>query len=814
MLSRYIPRLLIFALLLGGSPLLAEEPTTARILPESIGLSSPADRQRFLVELPAAEGDLVPLEVISSNPEVMKIVDGVALPVGNGEAKIIATQGNQRAEAAVTVTGQNEPHAWSFRNHVVSVLSKSGCNGGACHGARAGKSGFKLTLFGYDLDADYDSITRHARGRRVNFTDPARSLLLTKPTGALPHKGGVRLEVGERNYQVLSQWIAAGAPKHSDDDPLMTHFEVLPQHSIHKLGEQQQLIVVAHFNDGHTEDVTAWAKFQSVNESVAKVDREGLASVVGHGESAINVWYLNQNQLAFLSSPYESTAQTSELFAKAPQRNFIDQHVLAKLESLNLPPSPRCDDATFIRRAYVDTIGLLPTTKETAAFLADEHTDKRDRLIEQLLSRPEFVDYWSYKWSDLLLVSGDRLRPDAVKAYYGWIRSQVEQNTPWDELVSQLITASGSTVENGAANFYALHQDPTVMSETVAQAFMGLSINCAKCHNHPLEKWTNDQYYGMANLFSRVRAKGWGGDFRNGDGNRTIYADTQGELIQPSTGTPQLPTPLDGESLAFDSRTDRRQHLATWLTSQKNPYFTKSIVNRVWANYFGVGLVEKVDDLRATNPPSNQALFDATADYLIDQQYDLKALMRTILQSETYQRSSVPLAENAADERFYSHYYPRRMPAEVMLDAVSQVTGVAAGFKDQPAGTRAIQLADASVDSYFLETFGRPERLITCACERSAEPSMTQVLHLYNGDTLNKKLADKESVVSGHLATDDSVEKVIEAAYLRAYAREPSDTERKQLLAAFAEVPEEERRAMIEDLYWSLLTSREFLFNH
>ena len=392
--------------------------------------------------------------------------------------------------------------------------------------------------------------------------------------------------------------------------------------------------------------------------------------------------------------------------------------------------------------------------------------------------------------------------------------SGTRRGTSWRELV----TASGSTHENGAANFYALHQDPTQMSETVAQAFLGLSINCAKCHNHPLEKWTNDQYYGMANLFARVRAKGWGGDFRSGDGDRVIYSDTQGELIQPTTGIAQPPTPLDGTSLPFDSREDRRKHLALWLTSHENPYFTKAIVNRVWANYFGVGLVEKVDDLRATNPPSNRPLFDAAAAYLIEQDYDLKALMRTILQSETYQRDYIALPENKADERFYSHYYPRRMSAEVMLDAISQVTGAASAFKDRPEGTRALQLADASVESYFLDTFGRPERLITCECERADEPSMTQVLHLYNGNTLNEKLAalhlEAGNVIEKHLEAGDSDGEIIEAAYLAAYSRSPTDAEKKELLAAFAEANEGERRTVIEDLYWSLLTSAEFLFGH
>jgi hypothetical protein len=386
------------------------------------------------------------------------------------------------------------------------------------------------------------------------------------------------------------------------------------------------------------------------------------------------------------------------------------------------------------------------------------------------------------------------------------------------------VTATGSTYDNGAANFYALHQDPEDMAETVAQAFMGLSINCAKCHNHPLEKWTNDQYYAFANLFSRVRAKGWGGDYRNGDGLRIVYADTQGELIQPSRGVPQPPCPLDGQPLAFEATMDRRLAVADWLTAPENPYFTRAVVNRVWANFFGVGLVEAVDDLRLTNPASNEQLLTVAAKHLIDHQYDLKELMRSILQSETYQRDSQPLAENKADERFYSRYYPRRLKAEVLLDAISQVTGVATDFKAAtpdsrkpgaaiPNIKRAIKLPDSYVDSYFLEAFGKPDRLITCECERSSEPSMTQVLHLYNGETVNKKLAAKGSAAETAVERKDNGA-IVEDLYLAALSRPPNDAEKEPLIAELSAADAADRRQVIEDLYWSVLTSREFLFNH
>jgi hypothetical protein len=559
--------------------------------------------------------------------------------------------------------------------------------------------------------------------------------------------------------------------------------------------------------------MTRWAKYTAVNQTVAQVDDQGMVEIMGPGEGAIKVWCLNINALAFVSVPYANQV-LSDVFASAERSSFFDEIILKKLESLNLPPSPLCDDATFLRRAYLDTIGVLPTESETRSFLADSSTDKRDRLIDQLLTRPEFVDYWSYKWADLLLASGQRLRPDALKSYNGWIREQVAANTPWDEFVKRIVTANGGTFENGAANFYALHQDPAEMAETVSQAFMGLAINCAKCHNHPLEKWTNDQYYGFANLFSRVRAKGWGGDFRGGDGNRVVFTDVRGELLQPSTGRPQPPRPLDAEPVPFEDTTDRRIVLAEWLTSPENPYFTRSIVNRVWANFFGVGLVEAVDDLRTTNPPSNEALFQAACDYLVAHNYDLKELMRAILRSAAYQRSSQTVAGNEPDDRFYSHYYPRRLAAEVMLDAMSQTTESPTEFTGYPKGTRALQLPDSDVVSYFLSTFGRPERLITCECERTDEPSMTQVLHLYNGDTLLGKLQSADGRIAKQIAAGATDEAIIESAYLVCLSRQPTSEEKSQLLQVFTETPPEERRQVVEDLYWSILSTKEFLFNH
>ncbi len=786
-------------------------------IPRKVTLHGPAARQRLLLEQ-VRDGHFCgqltnPPALQSSDPRVVRIKDGVATPVANGVATVSVMIGGQKTQAQVRVEAMDLPADWSFRNDVQPVLAKAGCNAGACHGAAAGQNGFKLSLRGFDNEGDYLALTHQAFGRRIIPSDPGRSLMLLKPTHAVPHKGGKRFEVGSIDYRILSEWIAAGAPGPKQDDPQIGKIEVLPESVLLQPGAAQQLLVRATFSDGHTEDVTHWAKFTAANASVTQVDDEGKVNVIGNGEGAITVWYLSRIAVATITAPYTNKV-ASRVFARAPRRNFIDELALAKLQSLNIPPSPRCTDAEFIRRAFIDAIGILPTGKETRAFLADKSSQKRDRLIETLLGRPEYVDYWSYKWSDLLLVNSRKLRPAEMWAYYDWIRSNVAADTPWDAMVRQIVTAKGSTLRNGAANFYVLHDDPRALSETVSLAFMGMSIACAKCHNHPLEKWTNDQYYQMANLFSRVRIKNGGRD-----GENVVFTSTEGDLVQPLRGKPQPPAPLDGAALPMASPEDRRLPLADWLVSPQNPYFSRAIVNRVWANYLGVGLVEHIDDLRATNPASDEKLLGAAADYLVEHHFDLKALMRAILQSETYQRSSKPLRENEADTRFYSRYYPRRMMAEVLLDAVSQVTGAPTSFNREgggifPASWRALQLPDASGDSYFLKSFGRPDRNTTCECERTADPSMTQVLDISNGDTINKKLEAKTGRISQLIAGNAPADDIIDEAYLSAFSRFPTREEKTKLRKVFDDAGPKERRAVIEDMYWALLSSKEFLFNH
>ena len=722
-----------------------------------------------------------------------------------------------------SVAADNRP--LSFRHDVLPVLSKAGCNSGGCHGALAGKGGFRLSLNAYDPATDHYNITRENRGRRIEFADPARSLFVIKPTAAVRHKGGKFLHEDSDDYKLLIEWIQQGAPGPSTDDTELNRIELTPALSQLNKGDTQPLTVHAFFSDGTKRDVTRWARFTSTDATVAEVDEAtGLAKVIGYGEGAISVWYSGQIALARITSPWPSVIP-DEVFARTPKRNVIDKRVIEQLRRLNLKPSKPSSDSEFIRRVYLDVVGMLPTPQETKAFLADTSETKRDDLIEKLLAQPEFVDYWAYRLSDLFLISSKKLRPLALKAYYDWLRGEIEKITPWDQLVRQVVAAKGDTLKNGAANFYSIHQDPETMAENVSQAFMSLSINCAKCHNHPLEKWTNDQYYSFANLFARVRAKGWGGDARSGDGARTLFIADRGDLIQPRTGKPQPPAPLDGQAIASNSTEDRREALADWLTSPENPYFTRSIANRVWANFFGRGIVEPVDDLRISNPASNEPLLQAISEYLAKNDYDLKSLMRLILRSETYRRSSTPLPENEGDQKYYSRYYPRRLMAEVLQDAITSVTRVSPKYNQitlsdgstegtslYREGTRALQLSDSAVTSHFLKTFGRNEREIICECERSNKPSMVQVLHLSNGDTLNNNLRSKQSCVNTMITQGN--DDIIDEAYLLCLSRRPSDSERKRLQNIFEVAPETERRGVVEDLFWALMTSREFLFQH
>jgi hypothetical protein len=795
--------------------------TVLSISPSEVTLTGPEATQQLIATALASgfNEDWTRLaRWASSNAGVVKVDAGGALqPAGDGEAVITATRNGLTSSIKVRVQGSKDSFTWSFRNHVIPVLTKAGCNQGACHGALAGKGGFKLTLRGYDPEVDYDTLTRQSVGRRITLADPAASLMLRKPTMTTPHGGGLRFKPDSLEYRIIAEWIAAGTPPPAAKDKEVASLEVYPKHATLKPGSEQQLVVRAKYTDGTIRDVTRWVKYNSNNEGVATVDDAGRVKINGPGEAAITLWYSNGVLYSTMTSPYPNNVPAA-VYSKFSRKNYIDDLVLAKLKSLNLKPSGDVDDATFIRRAFLDAAGILPSAEEVEQFLADKSVDKRAKLIDRLLEREEYVDYWAYKWSDLMLVSGKKLRPTAVRAFYNWIREGVKENKHWDQFARDIFTSSGSSRQNGALNYFVLHKDPIQLTENVTQAFLGQRLTCARCHNHPLEKWTQKQYYQMANLFSRVGVK-------NGDtpDESVIFAKTSGDINHPRLLRPMQPTPLDGEAMPLDSVEDRRAHFAEWLTDPKNDMFARNIVNRVWGNIMGRGLSNPIDDVRATNPASNEELFTAVTKDFVDHQFDIKYLIRTIMNSAAYQRSADSNETNKDDDRYYSKYLIKRLGAEALLDAMSQVTGVPTAFSGYPAGTRAMQLPDSQVASQFLNVFGRPARVICDASERSSDPSISQALHAINGDTLNKKLADPNGYINLLLKLGLSDSRILEHLTLSALSRYPTDQEKTEWSALIGKAraatgtPEQQviaRRQALEDMAWVMLTSKEFIFSH
>jgi hypothetical protein len=810
-----------------------------RVDPAVIELDGPRDRQQVVITGVTADGTIYDLtrkaKFFNKTPKVA-VADsrGVIRPTGDGKAVIAVEAGGLKTTLNVTAANTRKPFTWSYRNQVISVLSKTGCNMGACHGAAAGKNGFRLTLRGYDPELDYDRLLHESGGRRITKSDPANSLLLLKGAMQVPHAGGMRFKPDSLEYKVIADWIADGLPGPSPDDPHLVRLEVFPSERVLTEKAEQQLVVTAHFSDGHTEDVTHWARYASNEESIAKVDDDGLVTTEGVGETAITVVYLDKVNFARVTVPFANKVQQKS-YATFKPNNYIDSAVLNKLKTLRILPSELANDEEFLRRVYLDAIGTLPTPAEVRAFLADKSPDKRAKVIDELLERPEYVDFWTYKWGDLLRVNRETLTEKGMWAFYTWVRDSVAENKPWDKLVYEVVTANGSNFSDGPSNFYRIGRNPEDLTETVSQAFLGIRVQCARCHNHPFEKWTQADYYKFANLLSRVNRK-------KGDhpADLVITTATGGEINFPKTGKPLPPTPYDGQPIP-DPNMDRRVYLAEWLTSPKNEYFVRAIVNRVWRHYMGRGLIEPVDDLRATNPASNEPLMAALCKDLVEHKFDLKHLMRQIMNSRTYQLTSRPLPENKKDDRQYSRYFVKRLTAEQLLDAICQVTGQPEKFPNLPAGFRAIQLPDTKVNNYFLDVFGRPPRQITCDCERAQEPNMAQALHLINGAGVNQKIASDNGLVANLIKAGKTDAEIVEELYLTCFGRMPMKQELEASLqtiqeamnpkpaevkpadAAKAEAkpaeapkfdPAVARRQVLEDLLWALINGKEFVFNH
>ncbi len=786
-----------------------------RVYPPQVRLDGPDARQRLVIEGGAGATSRV------ADPRIATLdADGRVRGLRDGDTLLITTRGGEAVRTPLRVRGSAAPRRWSFVRHVLPVLTRYGCNSGACHGAAAGKGGLKLSLRGYDPTSDQAALTRQAGARRVNPVQPEKSLLLGKATMSIPHGGGRRFELGSEPYRWLVGWIRAGGPAPRAGEPLVEALEVFPPRARLGVGNNRQFVVRARYADGTTADVTDWVRFGSSDETVASVDERGRVRVAGSGETAITAGFATKVAFARVTSPFKTGSVSAAVLRPAPERrNLVDDQVLAKLSDLGLKPASIASDEGFIRRAYLAAAGILPTEAEVKALQDAARQEApngvgwaaREAVVDRLLARPEFVDYWTYRWSDLLLISSRKLPTRSMRAFYGWVRDQVGRNTPWDRMVREIITASGSTLQNGAANYYVLHKDPIDLTETTSQAFLGMSLTCARCHNHPLEKWTQTDYYGMVNLFSRVRMK-------NGEvnGETLVHAVDTGDISHPRTGLTVPPRPLDGSALEPAATADRRAHLADWLTSPNNPYFARALVNRVWRTLMGRGIVEPEDDLRLTNPPTNEGLMAALEADFVKSGYDVRRLIRTILTSATFQRSAEPAKGSLADSRFFSHYIPTRLPAEVLLDALSGVTAVPTEFVGYPIGTRALQLPDSLVASNFLTAFGRPLRAQTCSCERQEEPNVAQALHLANGDTVNEKLRAPNGAVARLLTEETAAEALVKRTYRLVLGRDPVAREQARMLAAAppAGAPDRERREWLEDLFAALLTSKEFLFLH
>ncbi len=797
-----------------------KEPAELRVFPAPIVLWRVGATQRIVVEAidgdDRAIGDVTPVAELRVADRTIAVLDqqGRLHGLRPGRTKLMVRLGKLTREVEVEVRSGPQPYVPSFRNDVIPVLTRSGCNSGACHGAAAGKGGLKLSLRGYDPQSDFRVLTRQARGRRVDLEHPGRSLLLVKPTMTVPHGGGLRFELGSDEFWILADWIANGCPAPRPDDPVVERVTMLPEHVQLSPGDSQQFVVLAHYSDGTVRDITDRCKYTSSNMVVANVTEHGVAAVEGRGEAQVYALFGNFVAKASVLVPFRTDVAES-VFAQAERFNFIDDLVLKKLAELGIPPAPLCDDRTFIRRVYLDATGTLPEPERVERFVADRDPKKRLRLIEELLRTEAFVDYWTYWLSDMFLLSSERLPAPALWAFQRWLREAVAENRSWQTVARQVLTATGSNLQNGAANYFVLHKDVVQLTETTSVTFLGTSLTCARCHNHPLEKWTQDQYYATANLFARVRLK-------NGKqpGEVVVYDAPDGDVLHPRRGVPMRPAPLDGAPMPADYAGTRRQYLAEWLTSDRNALFARSIVNRVWAALLGRGIVDPPDDLRVTNPASNEPLLERLSAEFVKHGYDLRWLIRTILSSATYQRSSVPSPENAFDDRWYSYYRVRRLTAEVLADAFAYVTAVPDRYRGYPLGTRAIQLPDVKVPSYFLDVFGRPKREQPCSCERQNDASIAQTLHLFNGETLNAKLRSDKGRIARWLAEKIPLGEAIERLYLLALSRKPSEQEKQKLAQALgtddapAPLDRPPTREQLEDLFWAVLTSREFTFNH
>lgn len=785
--------------------------TGLAVFPAEIQLTTARDRQSIVVQATFADGitrDVTrEASLTLAEPKLVRRTGAVFYPAADGATTLTVAYGGRTVAVPVKVAQATNQPPISFRLDVMPVFMRSGCNTGSCHGAARGKDGFRISLFGFDPQGDHFRLTRELVGRRINLAVPADSTLLEKATGVVPHTGGKRFEPGSERYQTLYRWIEAGVP---NDDPAklpkVVGVDLYPKQSVlDGQGAAQQLTVRARYSDGTDRDVTSLAVFLTNNDVSAPVNPDGLVTAGQRGE-------------AFVMARFETHTVGSQFivlpqglaftFPAEPEVNYVDKLVNDKLRRLRIAPSGQCDDETFLRRAALDIAGMPPSVEEYNRFMASTDPNKRSKWIDELLERKEFSEIWVSKWAELLQVRTDPNRNVSQKAmflYYNWLVDKLSHNMPMDEMVQELLSASGGTFKNAATNFYQLTNETLPLTENVAQVFMGIRVQCAQCHNHPFDRWTQDDYYSFAAFFAQIGRK-QGEDYRE----TIVFNSGGGEVSHPVGGRVMPPKFLGGETPDVRGK-DRRVVLAKWLASPQNPWFATSFANRVWAHFLGVGIVEPIDDIRVSNPASNPELLEALGKHFTDTKYNLKALVRDICNSRTYQRSTHRNESNAGDDRNFAHALVRRIKAESLLDSISAVTDTKDKFDGLPLGARAVQIADGGRSTYFLKTFGRATRETPCSCEVKMEPTLSQALHLLNGDTSNAKI-QQGGLIARLLANKKFPEERITELYVRCLSRRPTQAELAKLVPVLSR--EKDPAQALGDLFWALLNSREFLFNH
>jgi hypothetical protein len=751
-----------------------------------------------------------PFHAVSVSDDASKI----AAASDDGKVYLLDGDGKLLKLFAAEETLVAETNAPSFLRDVLPMMAKAGCMAGACHAKAEGQNGFKLSVFSFDPKADYHEIVKDARGRRIFTAAPDESLLLLKPTAAIEHGGGQRIEPGSEIYKTMVAWIRGGMAYQHANEPVLARVSVEPSNRTYTKGATQQLKLTAHYSDGSTRDVTHLAEFVSSDKEIAKATDEGLVTIGDvEGEAVVVARYMGFVDPSRITIP-ASRKLPAEKYAALPANNFIDRIAYGRFKELGLYPSELCTDAEFIRRSTLDAIGMLPTPEQVREFLADTDSGKRKRWVEYLLDHPAYADTWANKWTDLLRPNPDRVGVKSIYFLDQWVRDSFRKNKPYDQFVRDILLAEGSNHQEGPGTVYRDRREPQERTTLVSQLFLGVRMECAKCHHHPTEKWTQDDFYQFAAFFGPVKQKGAGLSPPISAGRETFYfAKGAGTVKHPVTEAVMKPRPLDVTEFKVTEESDPREALADWITNPENPYFAKAAVNRIWGVYFGRGFVEPVDDFRISNPVMHEPLLNALAVDFVKHGYDLKHVMRTIMNSRLYQLSSAANEYNLTDTKNFSRSYRRRLPAEVLLDAVNDVTETQDEFNGCPPGTRAIQTWSYKVRSHFLDAFGRPNASTDCPCERDMKSSVVQSLHMMNSKALQDKLSSAEGRVKRLADSKATPEEIVNELYVSALSRLPSYEELQVALLAYSR-EKATRQTATEDVLWALLNSPEFVFNH